>query len=150
MTRSSAHFTIPQDDRSLPPDRESRLGRSIVLRDETTAPKGRFAGTTQMSTAPIYDFAGKVVTITGSSRGLGHAMAIGFARAGASVAIASRKLEAFLISHLQLAEPADPTEAREPIDQALAGGRRHVGRLATGCRAVPPARSRPISRSIGG
>src|SRR6266404_6031369 len=47
-----------------------------------------------MSTQPIYDFAGKVVTITGGSRGLGHAMALGFARAGASVAIASRKLEA--------------------------------------------------------
>jgi NAD(P)-dependent dehydrogenase (short-subunit alcohol dehydrogenase family) len=47
-----------------------------------------------MSAAPIYDFAGKVVTITGGSRGLGHAMALGFARAGANVAIASRKLEA--------------------------------------------------------
>ena len=47
-----------------------------------------------MSTAPIYDFAGKVVTITGGSRGLGHAMAMGFARAGANVAIASRKIEA--------------------------------------------------------
>src|SRR6266849_10802873 len=47
-----------------------------------------------MSTAPTYDFAGKVVTITGGSRGLGHAMAIAFARAGASVAIASRKIEA--------------------------------------------------------
>ncbi|MHB8382598.1 MAG: SDR family NAD(P)-dependent oxidoreductase [Candidatus Binataceae bacterium] len=47
-----------------------------------------------MSIAPIYDFKGKVVTITGGSRGLGHAMALAFARAGANVAIASRKLEA--------------------------------------------------------
>src|SRR5713226_238860 len=47
-----------------------------------------------MSTTPIYDFAGKVVTITGGSRGLGHAMAMAFARAGAKVAIASRKVEA--------------------------------------------------------
>ncbi len=47
-----------------------------------------------MSTQPIYDFAGKVVTITGGSRGLGHAMAMAFARAGAKVAIASRKIEA--------------------------------------------------------
>src|SRR6266404_2619614 len=46
-----------------------------------------------MSAAPIYDFAGKVVTITGGSRGLGHAMALGFARAGANLAIASRKLD---------------------------------------------------------
>jgi NAD(P)-dependent dehydrogenase (short-subunit alcohol dehydrogenase family) len=51
-------------------------------------------GELPMSKQPIYNFAGKVVTITGGSRGLGHAMAIGFARAGAKVAIASRKIEA--------------------------------------------------------
>jgi len=46
-----------------------------------------------VSITPIYDFKGKVVTITGGSRGLGHAMALAFARAGAKVAIASRKLD---------------------------------------------------------
>lgn len=40
-----------------------------------------------------YDFTGKVVVITGGSRGLGHAMALGFAKAGANLAIASRKLD---------------------------------------------------------
>ena len=40
-----------------------------------------------------YDFSGKVVVITGGSRGLGHAMALGFAAAGANLAIASRKLD---------------------------------------------------------
>jgi len=40
-----------------------------------------------------YDFTGKVVVITGGSRGLGHAMALGFAAAGANLAIASRKLD---------------------------------------------------------
>src|SRR5690242_18899920 len=40
------------------------------------------------------NFSGKVVLITGGSRGLGRAMAMGFARAGADVAIASRKREA--------------------------------------------------------
>ena len=40
-----------------------------------------------------YNFAGKVVVITGGSRGMGHAMAIGFAQAGARVAVASRKIE---------------------------------------------------------
>lgn len=40
-----------------------------------------------------YDFTGKVVVITGGSRGLGHAMALGFARAGANLAVASRRLD---------------------------------------------------------
>ncbi len=40
-----------------------------------------------------YDFSGKVVVITGGSRGLGHAMALGFAACGAKLAIASRKLD---------------------------------------------------------
>ncbi|HYA34112.1 MAG TPA: SDR family oxidoreductase [Candidatus Binataceae bacterium] len=40
-----------------------------------------------------YDYSGKVVVITGGSRGLGHAMALEFARAGARLAIASRKID---------------------------------------------------------
>jgi len=47
-----------------------------------------------MTTSTIqYDFTGKVVVITGGSRGLGHAMALGFAAAGANLVIASRKLD---------------------------------------------------------
>ena len=41
----------------------------------------------------FYNFSGKVVVITGGSRGIGHAMALGFAQAGARVAVASRKIE---------------------------------------------------------
>lgn len=41
----------------------------------------------------ILDMTGKVVLVTGGSRGLGRAMALGFAEHGANVAIVSRKLE---------------------------------------------------------
>jgi len=41
-----------------------------------------------------FDFTGKRVLVTGGSRGLGREMALGFARAGADVAVASRKLAA--------------------------------------------------------
>lgn len=46
-----------------------------------------------MSKPVQFDFSDKVVAITGGSRGLGHAMALGFATAGAKLAIASRKLD---------------------------------------------------------
>jgi NAD(P)-dependent dehydrogenase (short-subunit alcohol dehydrogenase family) len=42
----------------------------------------------------LFDMSGKAVLITGGSRGLGRAMAQGFAEAGADVAIVSRKLDA--------------------------------------------------------
>jgi len=40
------------------------------------------------------DFRGKVVVITGASRGLGRAMALGFAECGAKIVVSSRKAEA--------------------------------------------------------
>ncbi len=47
-----------------------------------------------MSSENPHDLSGRVAIVTGGSKGLGLAMARGFARAGADVVISSRKLEA--------------------------------------------------------
>ena len=46
-----------------------------------------------MAPDPLFDFTGKVVLVTGGSRGLGKRMVMAFAERGADVIIASRKLE---------------------------------------------------------
>ncbi len=43
---------------------------------------------------PLFDFTGKVVLVTGGSRGLGYQMVKAFASRGADIVIASRKLDA--------------------------------------------------------
>jgi NAD(P)-dependent dehydrogenase (short-subunit alcohol dehydrogenase family) len=47
-----------------------------------------------MSSGGGHDLSGRVAIVTGGSKGLGLAMAKGFARAGADVVVSSRKLEA--------------------------------------------------------
>jgi NAD(P)-dependent dehydrogenase (short-subunit alcohol dehydrogenase family) len=43
--------------------------------------------------AELFDFSGKVVIVTGSTKGIGRAMVEGLAKAGASVVVSSRKQE---------------------------------------------------------
>ncbi len=66
-----------------------------------------------------FDLEGKVAVVTGGSRGLGREMVLGFARRGADVVIASRKLE----SCEALAEQVEVETGRRALPLAA-----HVGR----------------------
>jgi NAD(P)-dependent dehydrogenase (short-subunit alcohol dehydrogenase family) len=69
----------------------------------------------------LFDLSGKVAVVTGGSRGIGKAISLGFARAGAEVVIASRKLD----SCRATAEEITAATGRRALPVAC-----HVGRWA--------------------
>jgi NAD(P)-dependent dehydrogenase (short-subunit alcohol dehydrogenase family) len=71
------------------------------------------------SAAAPFDLTGKVAVVTGGSRGIGKAIVLGFARAGADVVIASRKVDAC---------KALADEVREATGRRALGAGCHVGR----------------------
>jgi NAD(P)-dependent dehydrogenase (short-subunit alcohol dehydrogenase family) len=71
------------------------------------------------STAELFDLTGRAALVTGGSRGIGREMVLGFARAGADVVIASRKLAACQ----EVAREVESTTGRRAFPYAC-----HVGR----------------------
>jgi NAD(P)-dependent dehydrogenase (short-subunit alcohol dehydrogenase family) len=84
--------------------------------------RGAVVGSAELAPpAERFDLSGRVALVTGGSRGLGRAMVLGMAAAGADVVIASRKLDACTA----LAEHVSATTGRRALPVAC-----HVGRWA--------------------
>ena len=83
----------------------------------------------------LFDMTGRVVIVTGGSRGIGRSLAEGYAAAGAKVVVASRKQEAVdetaahlrdeLLVEREIGLPQQVAEV--VVDEALARRARHSG-----------------------
>ena len=93
------------------------------------------AGDAAQTVGNLFDLTGKTAIVTGGGRGLGKAIALGFAGAGADVVVASRKIE-----------NCEAVAARDRGDRA-AGARGRVPRRAAPIRSTRS--SRPPTREFG-
>lgn len=111
-----------------------------------------------MAIDPLFDFTGKIVVVTGGSRGLGREMVLAFARRGADVVVASRKLdacEAVAAEVRQLGRRALALSLHaakwDSIDALIETVYRELGRidvLVNNAGSGPTARSHEVSEAL--
>ena len=105
--------------------------------------------TSSAGTAPVGLLAGKVVFITGASRGIGAAAAVLFAREGAAVVLAARSADALdrVVAEIRAGggvadavtmDLADPASIRAAIDQVEKLHGRLDGAFNNGAAGQPP------------
>jgi NAD(P)-dependent dehydrogenase (short-subunit alcohol dehydrogenase family) len=107
---------------------------------------------------PLFDFTGRIVLVTGGSRGLGREMVMAFAERGADIVVASRKLEACevvaeAVRALGRRALAVPVHAGrwDSIDSLLETVYREFGRidiLVNNAGSGPAMRSHEVSEAL--
>lgn len=87
-------------------------------------------------TIPLFSLEGKIAIVTGASRGIGRAIALGYARAGAQLVIASRNVpdleqaaqEVSKLGHRPLEVPTDITK-KEDVNNLIWKTQAQFGRI---------------------